>query len=68
MQLKNDEYYPEDIETNNNYKHYNRIKKLSPKTGKFWCGGCDGVLVGEGEKCYFCGTRNIKNRHIRNKK
>lgn len=60
----NDEHDVDDIKLSKQ----NRINKLTPTTGKFWCGGCDGYLVGECEKCPSCGTRNTKNRHIRLKK
>lgn len=63
------EYYPEDLDVNSyNIKKLNRQVKLKPTTGKFWCGGCDGVLVGECERCWYCGTRNTKNRHNRLKR
>jgi len=66
--MENLVYYPEDIETKILINKVNRINKLKPTTGKFWCNGCDGYLVGESEKCPYCGTRNIKNRHVRLKK
>jgi hypothetical protein len=39
-------------------KKKNRIKKLEPKTGKFWCGFCDGAKIGNFEICPRCGKRN----------
>lgn len=41
----------------------NRERKLKPKTGKFWCWGCDAYLVGEWEKCPNCGKRNGQRRN-----
>ncbi len=39
------------------YVPTNREKKLAPKLGKFWCWGCDSQLVGAGERCNNCGTK-----------
>ena len=46
----------------------NRERSKRPKQGKFWCWGCDRVLLTEGEKCRACGTRNYSNRKGRLKK
>lgn len=44
----------------------NREKKRQPRQGRFWCWGCDGRYIYEGQKCEMCGKRNFKYR--RNKK
>ena len=44
------------------YKKTNREKRLTPKKGRVWCGGCDSALVGEWEKCPKCGRRNGTRR------
>jgi len=44
------------------YRKTNREKRLTPKKGKTWCGGCDAALVGEWEKCPLCGCRNGTKR------
>ena len=37
----------------------NRIKKTYPKTGRYWCYGCDRSLVWQGRKCPVCGQKAI---------
>jgi hypothetical protein len=39
----------------------NRIQKRTPKSGIFWCNGCDANLVENVPKCSVCGSRNIKS-------
>lgn len=46
---------------------HNRIQGKTPKSGIFWCNGCDANLVGGGPKCSVCGNRNLKNKR-RNKR
>jgi rubrerythrin len=41
-------------------KKVNRIKKLQPKSGKFYCHHCDHAIVGNWEKCPVCGLRSGK--------
>jgi hypothetical protein len=40
----------------------NRDLAKRPKKVKFWCWGCDGYLVGPGEKCPRCGYTNYPYR------
>lgn len=40
------------------YIKSNREVRQSPKTGKWWCDSCDGVLVAVGAKCPHC--KNIQ--------
>lgn len=40
----------------------NRIKKTSPKPGKYWCYGCDRAMVSKGQKCPVCGKRDLSKR------
>ena len=42
------------------YIKTNREKRLSPKSGKFWCLGCDMNLCSVWIKCSVCGHRNGK--------
>lgn len=34
----------------------NRDRARAPRSGRFWCGGCDANLVGKGERCRVCGA------------
>lgn len=40
----------------------NRDKALSPRSGSFWCDVCDAQLVGPGEKCKRCGSKQLPRR------
>lgn len=55
-QVMNKNYYDDD------YPPTNRDRKLSPKRGNTYCGGCDRELVPDGSKCTICGWRNGKRR------
>ena len=44
------------------HKPTNREKAKSPKQGKAYCGHCDRCLVGNGEKCGWCGKKNKTNK------
>ena len=44
------------------YPMTNRDKKLQPKRGNTYCGGCDRQLVPDGAKCDFCGWYRGKYR------
>jgi len=39
-----------------------RNKTRQAKLGKFWCWGCDGCLVWEGQKCPRCGFKDWRKR------
>ena len=54
--------FGEEVETVLHVKKRNRIEKLRPKLGRFWCGGCDAYLLSKGEKCPICGNRESKRR------
>ncbi len=41
---------------------YNRIKKTAPKLGKYWCSGCDRIIIEKGQKCPICGFKD-KTKH-----
>ena len=47
---------------NEDYMPTNREKTRQPKLGKHYCGGCDGVLLGDGEKCPNCNGYDYKNK------
>jgi hypothetical protein len=40
----------------------NRQKSRTAKRGLFWCGGCDGNLVGQTGKCKACGYRENRRK------
>jgi hypothetical protein len=44
------------------YVKTNREKSKTAKTGKFWCGGCDGNHVSQNNKCGVCGTRENRKK------
>lgn len=45
-----------------NISKNNRISKTTPKSGKYWCFGCDRFMVGKGQKCQVCGKRDKSKR------
>lgn len=42
------------------YQKTNREKRMTPKTGAYWCDGCDRDYVGYWAKCSVCGWRQGK--------
>lgn len=46
------------------YKKSNREKKMTPKRGLFWCDYCDASIVGERQKCTWCGNR-MKSKRLK---
>lgn len=38
----------------------NRDISLRPRSGKFWCGGCDVNLVEDNGTCEYCGWHSPK--------
>lgn len=47
------------------YKKSNRQKRLTYKSGLFWCWGCDASLVSSWKKCKVCGKKNLPKRNKR---
>lgn len=47
----------------------NRLKRQSPnrQSHKFWCGKCDGCLIGKDQTCPRCGAKNLKGNKRRYK-
>lgn len=44
------------------YQPTNREKKLSSKSGKFWCDICDAAIVNPGQKCPNCNRKQLKRK------
>lgn len=44
------------------YSQTNRDKRMTPRKGWAYCGGCDRECVPDGSKCTLCGRRNGKKR------
>ena len=51
--------YESDGDMSMELRRFNRIKKTEPKKGKYWCYKCDHALVGKGQKCQYCGQKDI---------
>ena len=47
-------------------RHRNRLSSRNSKSGRTYCGKCDGGLVGEGGKCQRCGWK-FETKHGKKK-